>query len=1678
MSLAVPLAPSRVEGEDGASYPTNSEGLKMKDSSMLLDLKRNVCLRNWEKALHQDPFLLSGWNDRLASCGLIVDLSRVGWVEPDALVRIALLIEGAVCEAGVKVTVRLPLTRPTREEAAVLQAASGRSATSEARAQASEGSRTLNRRQKASAVLEAMQFRTALEHQHILDGPGSISWVDDFDEISGGRASGTDEDEEEDFDPAGLDLWYFDLQVIYPLDWIGDPAQERTSKRIEDLAKVMWHGSGRIYGCDGDTLAGVIVKELAENTIEHSGREFSLLAAWMRPDRVSLKDHEVLRCEEPFAASCRGKPLVGITVGDSGLGIPQVLRRAYDGERPLRETEGPVTEEDQILAWACDKWSTTTDSSDRRRRDRRGTRGLFRVRQIVEKYGGCLTLRAERSYVGYDFGSNRPTSDIAESRHNYSLARSPGTVVHARIPVRPLERLVEASLHRSRTVPKFVDCDVSRWDRRIESISPSVLDVVTRQSRDLKGDEHACIVVDPGPRPIKGDVLEVLLDSLCAASSPHLVVVTGCVDNLGRDGLTAVLEALTARGLERDNTPERPKRDLALYRRPGGTYSWVGLPDIAGSEGLVAKLYDQVLAASGRIPFSVIEAISDDRVRVGITNHLREASHCFFIAEDGFHLRFSMNAIDSHLDSLATRSRERTAGLYLEQMHRFSREEFGAPPALCRTPSLEIVSQFAPTGRVFEALDGTSAHDLDLECAWALARLTASWEDLRGIEAAPSEIPLASGGLEFEIVADAQIPMRLLGPYEDYLRRLLSDRGDPVQVTSTRLRPGDRPEFEEGSVIILFTDVIQSGSTLKRLLSQVVRARRLPDAIVTLVDARAVGLEPVRHLGQEIKTVSLCRARVSVPTGTRADVRIVNIGPDDHAREEPAAATAARYPISAAQLNRWVQDADAMYFQHIARPDGRHFTAFLDFNRMFGSLTAGAAGLNECGESITDVFRKVINEWRGEAALDAVFYPQTERPSAAESVARALAKEYTWYKGLEAQPLYPDWQPSSVRLMLDPRYGLFPDTPAETTAVPLDRVVIVDVGCLSGKTVRRVMRQVAAFAQEVLVVVFLSQSAAEENFFLQQLQGLGTCRVAVRFLARLRMAGFDPPNCPHCQQLERLETERRFYPTGLFQGFVAALRDRLTAHSAEHFRLRSTSDGFDSRDVLGMLRLRELLERAEHSTVARKSLFDRLCEAWRTDSPANRVVRRRLVRLFAAEWTLLKRPPLSMPRFKDILARIAADIISDRESADDECQSAITVLRTGSKKEFADRLPVLFEKLLAREVGEDISAGQSLTELLLYCAFTYLQRDYQVSTTINPLVDSLLECQKKLAEAVPATADHRARTSDILRALLGYGRYQKRRLELRDRGQLTAYHSWQTLQRELLPIWRIPHSFAAALLATVFPHKDDEDWARDNMGTTEWSERLEAWEQTYPFLQSVILPALEPLQKILLGVGESFSKEIGQLTSDPNTDDPANKLVEDYSSLLRWFSQNARFTEDDFSWTRFNRLAKILSDLLANPKDSILARLMAGCPCDLSTIVDAAKPQEQAREDRMLTPVTLERSGLVARPMMVFCHSQLLRACVVELIYNAQKYAQPDGGDPVKVSLFLSDQPDSFELAVRNSGKRNGPVPEMGESTHRGHVWCEQTLNRYGADLRITPPQDLRKPWVYEARIVNLRKWR
>ena len=1639
---------------------------------MRLDLSTKLSIPNLERTLSaENPYHVGErWSSRLSEEGLTVDLSRIEWVEPSALVMVVLLIEACV-RHGFSVVLWPPRRRPFDVEADILSSAQ-RTGTPELLEKAKFIHAQVRRRQAAFESLVRWRMWPALQADHIVQARGKVTLEDRQDPVEHDTASAElpVKSSDELYTELTADLTY---RQIFPLYWITDPKSKRDRSELARigshdmlnfLAHVLRLPDRGVSTPDARTMAHVFLFELAENVAAHAKVPFGLLAVWARPALNVSDEYFEKALSTSFRASelefgrwAAAYPLVEVILGDSGEGIPRVLGNEFV-RSPVNihgalgmstDDKKRLSKNKQIMFWSLDKWSSSILHGPER-----GTRGLYRVRRVVTKWEGALTIRTESDLVGFNSHRGARNPFFWETK---KLAQVPGTIVHLRLPVR--KALPESSVVGLPRPVGALRFTVLAFDADVDVTK--AIDRTIRKCVDISRahpvfSQPFVAIIDLGLRDLDRHQVESLLVRLIQVAHPTTIVVA----NLGAPGwesLLQIADSIDERLFSTDATNQNTVthetsliRNAVLVVHGSGNAKWLG------HESWLCNILDKLTQVGELRREDILSMVPQTVMGDQALRDLSEQSQ----AVDS-----SRFEVFRSLLNLGDIVRELSGHMSLELQ---SAIRNGEPPVVYTrrifvTPSQRFVNSYI---RADELLVG----NLRLRAIGLLAlhiRLHLSG--------------LGGSGSTISIVTDEG---QARGLATDLREQLGEADIYPVPAYSKVGRLLASMSIKRTNRVIIFTDLISTGSMVKSLLDRVVQNNMAPALVACVIDARQTRDDCLTLSGTKVPVISLTRIDISPDQYALESLRWVRINPVT-ARPEPEP-TELSYELQPELLDSMVVTSGAMYFRHIRRSDWRHFTIYLDAWKLLGR--------DELASRIIKSFVQVIDRWLEANSLDkvdAILYPQTfDEPPSAQSAAERIAQELSVrYGGTQIRAMSrkhgtTQWvfgdqvQDSWTQL----------SQPIETDNGKVrasENLVVLDWGCISGQTAHEMISLVSLLeARNALIVFFVSQLSSREELGLRAVRQVSGRRsgkvtqVTVEFITRCGTWAYSRNDCPYCEQIRRFAEEvDSLNPPQFLTNFVSEASKELEPKTLQE--VRQLEEGEESlgevtsmkgiqlsleapaAGLIRIARFRELLREAEGRTHERERVRNHILSLRNeVTSGTLRALpgKAELIRLAASEWTLFERPPLKSDDIRTELASIAVEIVQDESVPQKTRQNAIIVLRTASSSLFVQHLPQQFVKLLPYP---------TLERQLLYCAFTLLKaQDPEDVSRLPVAVASLRAAAGSIRELIGKEYD--TYRLDVLETV---GYMYDLALHLRERtgDQSSIPEAWQLLKLQFGDEYSSHHDMCRAISALFWPALDEAVEGAVELPEVPWGYILSLWKSAEGFLHERVLKYLPSLDRIFRGrYGRTIlGIDKAELLGDRSQRGVLNHISTIRTSIERFALEPKHVMIPDV-WVGFKYSRDVLWDLIfayegGNGERSALLRILDGCPFDMKGLPDLVENAAKTATHGSLDLDVQFKWAQSNEQITMFCHEEIIARSFHELFGNVARHlptSEEVKGGPVPIQIDIRKDDGYVILTFKNA--RTSPDANRGRQL--GLTICRENLAPYEASLNVLPTDP---PWAF-----------
>jgi signal transduction histidine kinase/hypoxanthine-guanine phosphoribosyltransferase len=1606
------------------------------------------------------PFLPTGWSDAVRQRGLFIDLSHAEWIELGALAQICLLTESARRE-GVEVTVALPLERRRRSEEHAADPENG----------LPEGARkAIDWRVSARGVsrrfLTRVGFEEALRPEHLGESAGALAILDEFDISTVTDRPAVHEFREQSQDQRSTPDWR--RPVAFPLTWMTTERSE-LARRAKELSEVLTadlpderRGIDRV---SADALSNVVLFELVDNAIRYGDSPRALVAAWARPASVVVDAKDHLPGERGFVEwiSKQDRPVVELVIGDSGRGIPAVLKPTFELARERGEKLAELEQDSDagVLAWSFDRYSTSGE-----RGEKRGTRGLFRVDRVVKKHAGMIGVRSAAELVGWDHGG--AAHDVLFTA-GQRLASAPGTVVRIQLPSvrdrfapRPLPKLPESELA----------FDVIQLEASDEggATPESVLELHSRL-RSPPSDVAGHIVVLPEGLGESRQILDVLRDVAelrNPAVNPISVLALGDWELVrgASESLDFEIEAghqHTESANPRHFTISDPF--LLLGPHTGEFVSQRSDSEFrqrrwTATTPEMRTVLERLSAASdGRMSWAEFGDLDLGDEREGTLQALRLDTSIVALDDDGLSLLLHEDAVFDHvaravLSHVALRS-----------------TPFG-PETVAITPSLMEVKSWLQPHSLVPAEIGDPlamiclAHRVRQKIPWSREEHPGIIVTGAGVERSRVESFAASLGIEKK-------------------RSMAPDWSSEPPVDLQVLPPGLNA--------LVYADIVASGESAQRVLGQILRDGSRPVAVACILDGRDDPTQPLTAWGTEVPVVSLVEMSLRVRGDISGSTKIYIDPQGEIENRAERNLPEPPYAIKPPDIRKSVERHDALHFGHTGSHGGLHFTFYVNSKALL--------------EEFTSAFEEEVEKWRQGFEADEsatkleVWYPKPEPKVAgpARQLAEALARRRedvveTTSIGREA-----GWGSWNIQEHLEPQ-GSKRD------------VVIIDWGSLKGNTLMGMLRLAAnSGAKNVLACVCLSQLPKESEHLLASIravqgsvvektgdedsqQKLNVFREAqpelrrvergvsarVRFLSALPIPAFTPVECPVCQQLSQI-SRQKFASDNLSAFAEEQSSKRLVLQEREDTVSKAPVDldaePLQGANAVNMLVHRDELEEGLRSTRRREEIHDWILSL--SCAEKSREETTDLMRLLAVETHWLRRAPLSFAALKKKIACLAGDLACDTSLPVGDRVNAVVVLRTCSKKHFAASAAAVYASAFTEE---------KIVHQLLYGVHTYLEPSYRHAPR---MLDDIARTLKEMQKCINSEEGNRdVKGGEDIWYLENRAIFLARRA---DQWKMSPVEAWFGLSQELqnavarhkgivhLNIGYLDGRVCGYIVKRLLAGEEIDRAERDTLDS--WLDLLlAAWNHIENFLVDKMVPALGRLEGLLrtTSAREALGDVAVPLLDLIEREVPAPEW--EIAKLSRDLASGRRRVEDPNVWQSFERECQFLIEGLLEAGDgsggkiesSRLIQLLESIPSPLTRTVEGIVSHNS--DPNWIAGI--DTSGMAETDTDVFYPASALRRLMTELLNNVARHHHERNGynaarTPATVWCASRVDGDSVVLEVWNNGtKSSGRAGE-------GLKEIEHELAPFGGTMRRLEKRDLGdEPGITFKVLVTLQKVR
>jgi hypothetical protein len=335
----------------------------------------------------EEKLLPVGFNTKFNfSNQFFIDLSQVRFVELSAAAQLLLIIESYLKKSA-NIFIALPTKQLVEKEIV------SKSYTEELK------ENILHSRKKANSFLKTIGFVKAIQDiSKIYTKEIYISEVYNFEKEF--NLDSFHEAFEVIFE--NIEQEYSNYKFIFPFEWINCyDGLEQFNVIEKRLTKILENNERGLDTIDVKGIKNVILSELVKNVKEHSTSEYALLTVGLIKSN-SLFNENINKKPNPLEAKYINwlkenniPSQIEIYFGDSGTGI---LTKDYI-EKYNIDSNGKTISNESRLKLSFQKWTTLKENEPRR-----GTKGLYRIQRIVNKYNGIFHITTSKLNGGFQKG--------------------------------------------------------------------------------------------------------------------------------------------------------------------------------------------------------------------------------------------------------------------------------------------------------------------------------------------------------------------------------------------------------------------------------------------------------------------------------------------------------------------------------------------------------------------------------------------------------------------------------------------------------------------------------------------------------------------------------------------------------------------------------------------------------------------------------------------------------------------------------------------------------------------------------------------------------------------------------------------------------------------------------------------------------------------------------------------------------------------------------------------------------------------------------------------------------------------------------------------------------------------------------------------------------------------------
>lgn len=1085
-----------------------------------------------------------------------------------------------------------------------------------------------------------------------------------------------------------IDYSRFSYKTIFPLKWVTQTEKDFIKFFDQEFVKIISNRDRGLSHIDAQSLKNVIFYELLKNVDEHAGvdTKYGLLAVGLFPvSRLRKEANNEIKYPNSiekdyidWLIDSKINNYIEVYFGDSGTGIlNENFATAYtDREIDLQKSK----DKNILLEWTFDKWSTS-----KRHESVRGTKGIYRIKRVVDKYRGNIFIRTGNSYGGYERGGN---SDLKWKESSTEMYYSPGTCIQLKL--NPYSEIVRFNF--------ILNNDDSAEDWKLFYLNkdemaankPKFLKEWLDKSIKKLQNKNALFVlnidIDSLNKPEKG--IEEVLRGLSKARALDNSIVIYFPFCKGKEALDSIIDSVQKTIVaENSSSPDQDIRnvksenifDPVLVIGKERSLHWYG-----GDNDIISILNEISEHPSDMIPIHNLKSyknLNKDKQN-SIRLYLESAAKLVQRTQDG-EILFKFSNIRSIF--------QETARALLDTCNKEKK---------VLTPKLEFRKSWC------NIKGNLKKEKPEFINKFAIAMYFIAIEEF-GILA--DDTPLNLDDLSnARIFIDHKQQLALANEFKKIAKigKQIYSVSDDIDINLPK-----RVElFEKDEKVIILTTIISSTETIREMLKQILRDGAQPLFVLTIAYFHSKDNPPDKITTWDRPTpiLSLYTREKELRDGQNskcekidtdrivddkvAIIRVDNLEDGKVTKKDKFKNKDEEVTQKKQLIRDYIIKTNSMYYGHIGKFNNRHFTFYLNKEKLLKKNI-------DSEKIIFEKYYENIRDWADKNDIEVfnIYYPKLnkEKNGIFDDCVNYLIDKFDIQDKGKYIKVWDGEHPGRIFSQ---------------------NVVYIDFGSLTGSTVDRFLSSLVDTSHIHISLLFAQINSSKRKLYTQirgyevprnnVLFSLGTSTATldIKYIYDLHLENYTVTTCPICEHRESL---RKYTPDDSYlepyykeRKDLLSIKDRTDVGEFPKdfydFEHDDTEHSMSGEFVMKLYELKLRMECAVKDTVCRINLYNHLCDIHEningqiTDKDSDLFV---FLYYISYELHWLKKEPLRFRKFKTVISEIALKVAEKnleelknglKEEAGGESKdiffhtrykfAAITVLRAANKKVFFNNL--------------------------------------------------------------------------------------------------------------------------------------------------------------------------------------------------------------------------------------------------------------------------------------------------------------------------------------------------------------------------------------------------------------------